>query len=422
MILSKFLTFAGYTAIAHLWGDLGMKKVISAFFVIIFLAGLIGATAPKLLHDTRIGLEFKGGYEILYVAEPLEPGKPLEKATLLKTAGILSDRANTLGVAEPEIIVEGNNQIRVKLAGVSSGEQVRAILNQPGALPVKLTEKYSQTVGGVLGEADLRDTLRAGAVALGLILLFLVVVYRAAGLMAGFTLITYLWLLLVVFNGLHAVLSLAAIVAFVLGIGLASDANILTFERILEELRSDKEILPAVQDGENHALRTILDSNATGLISAIALFVAGIEPIRGFALTTILSIILSLVSNVFLARFLMRQFTQGGLIKRPAFFGVNRVDHPRPLQGFDFVRNRYWFFALSGLFAIAATFSLLTTPLNLDIDFKAGTALDVTINQAIDQEKATSIMEDTGIPPATVAIAGDQNNQIAARFDDVLVD
>lgn len=70
--------------------------------------------------------------------------------------------------------------------------------------------------------------------------------------------------------------------------------------------------------------------------------------------------------------------------------------------------------------AIAATFSLLTTPLNLDIDFKAGTALDVTINQAIAQEKATSIMEDAGIPPATVEIAGDQNNQIAARFDDVL--
>ncbi len=398
--------------------SLAMKKLVLALCLIAFLTALIVLTVPKLLQNTRIGLEFRGGYEVLYVAESGEPGK-IDRATLLKTAEILGSRANALGVAEPDVIVEGSNLIRVKLAGVSSNEQVRAILNQPGTLPVKLTEKYSQTVGGVLGAADLQDTLGAGVIALGLILVFMVAIYRLPGLVAAFALINYLWLLLVVFNILHATLSLAAIVAFVLGIGIASDANILSFERVKEELRSGKAIVPALQDGEHQALRTILDSNATGLIGAVVLFAVGIGPIRGFALTTILSILVSLVTNVFLARLLLNLLSQSQAVKSPAFFGVNRIVPPS-IWVFNFVKYRLWFFALSGLFALVGAITLLTTPLNLDIDFKAGTALDVAISQPIDQEKATAIMEEAGIKPATVVIGGSQNNQIAARFDNVL--
>ncbi len=104
-----------------------MKKSILALILIVFLSSLIAFTTPTLLQNTRIGLEFKGGYEILYVAQSIEPGKPLRKEALLKTAQILGDRANTLGVAEPDVMVEGNDQIRVKLAGVSSSEQVRTM-------------------------------------------------------------------------------------------------------------------------------------------------------------------------------------------------------------------------------------------------------------------------------------------------------
>lgn len=275
-----------------------MKRSVLAIGLIGFLMSLIALTTPTLLQNTRIGLEFKGGYEVLYVAESLTSGQPVSKADLLKTAGALNSRANALGVAEPDVIVEGDNLIRVKLAGVSSNEQVRSILNQSGALPVKLTEKYSQTVGGVLGEADLHDTLRAGAIAFSLILLFMGVIYRIPGLVAAIALITYLWLLLIVFNALHATLSLAAIVAFVLGMGIASDANILSFERIKEELRSGRDAASAFRDGERHAFRTILDSNATGLIGAIVLFIVGIGPIRGFALTTILSTLIRLLSRL----------------------------------------------------------------------------------------------------------------------------
>ncbi len=400
------------------------RKSAIAACIIAFLSVLIAGTLPTLLHNTRIGLEFKGGYEILYVAqpinaaEPINAAQPVTKAEMLKTAEILSRRTNALGVAEPDVVIEGQNLIRIKLAGVSSHDAVRSRLTQPESLPLKLTEKYSQTVGGVLGEADLRDTLKAGLIALALIFGFMALVYRIPGLIAIFCLVTYLWLLLVIFNALHAQLSLAAIVAFVLGIGIASDANILSFERIREELGMGKPLKSAVKSGEHHALRTILDSNATGLIGAVVLFVVGIGPIRGFALTTILSIVVSLISNVLLARLLLNLLVSNSLAKTSWF--PTKAATAKPHSPFDFVKYRFIFLGLSGIFALVGSWTLLTTPLNLDIDFKAGTALDVTISQAIDQEKATRLIEDTGVSPATVAIAGDKSNQIAVRFDDVL--
>ena len=118
------------------------KNVTFCILIMLGLSSIIAYTGPYLLAHTRIGLEFKGGYEILYQAEPPEPGKTVDRETLLKTAAILEARGNTLGVSEPEVRIEGTDQIRVKLAGVSSNDQVRAIMNDPGALPLKLTEKY----------------------------------------------------------------------------------------------------------------------------------------------------------------------------------------------------------------------------------------------------------------------------------------
>ena len=132
----------------------------------------------------------------------------------------------------------GNNQIRVELAGVKAGDPVIADLHKVTGLPVTLTEKYSETVGGVLGGNDLHDTIVAGLVALTAIFSFLVLAYRGKGLIAAFTTSVSLWLLLSAFVLLHAPLSLSAIVAFVLAIGIASDANIIAFERSHEQFHT----------------------------------------------------------------------------------------------------------------------------------------------------------------------------------------
>ena len=275
--------------------------------IVAIIAIAITFTGPSLIQNTRIGLEFKGGYEILYKVEPLN-SSPLDKSLLLQEAQALESQANTLGISEPEVRIEGTDQIRVLLAGVTNGDEIRSVLNKPNNIPVKITEQYSQTVGGVLGASDLHDTIYAGLVALGITFVLLILLYRLNGFIAIFTLIVYLWLLLLAFNLLHATLSLAAIVAFVLGVGVAAGSNIIFFERIKEELRTNSSPALALKESFASSLRTIFDSNVTIIIGAIVLFAMGIGPIRGFALTMTLSILVSFISNVFLARLLMNLF------------------------------------------------------------------------------------------------------------------
>ena len=401
-----------------------MKKFSNLFagiLIVAIIAIAITFTGPSLIQNTRIGLEFKGGYEILYKVEPLN-STPLDKSLLLQEAQALESQANTLGISEPEVRIEGTDQIRVLLAGVTNGDEIRSVLNKPNNIPVKITEQYSQTVGGVLGANDLHYTVFAGLVALGITFVLLILLYRLKGFIAIFTLIVYLWLLLLAFNLLHATLSLAAIVAFVLGVGVAAGSNIIFFERIKEELRTNSSPALALKESFASSLRTIFDSNVTIIIGAIVLFAMGIGPIRGFALTMTLSILVSFISNVFLARLLMNLFflhkyTSENNIETEERRIIKSPDLP---MGLNILKNRNIFLLATSLILIIGIGSIAFSSFNYDIDFKAGTALDVTLPTAIDQENATSIMEDAGIPPATVAVGGKDSNQIAARFDDVL--
>jgi len=141
-------------------------------------------------------------------------------------------------------------------------------------LPARLTEKYSLTVGGVLGAGDLQATVFAGVLALAVILTFVAAYYRVPGLVGAFTLLVYLWLMLGAFVLLQVTLSLAAIVALVLGVGIAADSNILAFERFKEELRKREEPSEALRESSRSALQTILEANATTFIAALVLFAA----------------------------------------------------------------------------------------------------------------------------------------------------
>jgi SecD/SecF fusion protein len=401
-----------------------MKKfshLLVGILIVAIIAIAITFTGPSLIQNTRIGLEFKGGYEILYKVEPLN-STPLDKSLLLQEAQALESQANTLGISEPEVRIEGTDQIRILLAGVTNGDEIRSVLNKPNNIPVKLTEQYSQTVGGVLGASDLHDTIYAGLVALGITFVLLILLYRLKGFIAIFTLIVYLWLLLLAFNLLHATLSLAAIVAFVLGVGVAAGSNIIFFERIKEELRTNSPPALALKESFASSLRTIFDSNVTIIIGAIVLFAMGIGPIRGFALTMTLSILVSFISNVFLARLLMNLFFLHKYTRENNIETAERriIKSPDLPMGLNILKNRNIFLLATSLILIIGIGSMASSSFNYDIDFKAGTALDVTLPTSIDQENATSVMEDAGIPPATVAVGGKDSNQIAARFDDVL--
>ncbi len=406
---------------------LDWKRISFFFLTVIVVLGSIAATSPKLVERIKLGLDLKGGFEILYTAEPLTAGQPLTKETLTQAADSLAKRADSLGVAEPEVSTEGTDRIRVRLAGVQNEEEVRSLMSKPavltfrgpdgtiylngtdfvenaaklsydpntkqpiveiklkdrqkfkdvttkltgstlsiylddqlqssaavnypidsdsaiisqtnvneatktvklinlGAMPLKLTEKYIQRVDATLGTASLHQTARAGLIASILIFLFMVIYYRVPGLVAAFTLITYIWVLLAVFDFMNATLTLPGIAALVLGAGMAVDANIITYERIREEIRAGKSVLSALKAGSKHSFRTIMDANVTNLIAGIVLYYVGNGAIRGFAVITMMSIIISILTNVILSRWLLHLIIRGNLLKKPSYFGVKEAD------------------------------------------------------------------------------------------------
>lgn len=122
-------------------------KRISIFFMTILVTlAIVLWTSPNLVKQIRLGLDLKGGFEILYVASPLEEGKPVTKESLKETAKSLEKRADAIGIAEPEITTEGNDRIRVRLAGVENEEQVREIIKKPADLTFRgRTAQWSLT-------------------------------------------------------------------------------------------------------------------------------------------------------------------------------------------------------------------------------------------------------------------------------------
>jgi len=400
-----------------------MTVSLSRWYLVLalgILSCLMGLTAQRLASQVRFGLEFRGGYEIYYVASPTAGKTQVSADDMLATAKILRQRADSIGMAEPEIHIEGDNHIRVKLAGLTSAGESRSLLGSAQGLPTVLTEKYTQTVGSVLGNSALKETMIAGAIGIACIFLLVLVLYRGFGVLAAFSTLVYLWLLVIVFNATHATLSLSAVVAFVLGIGIAADASIICFERIKEELSRDHNPADAVRIGFAGSFSTIRDANLVTALAMGALFVAGIGPIQGFSLTMLASIVIGVATNFFLVRMLCLWLAQSKLFTTDLLIGGNLNSRGREPRVFDFVSFGKTAIVVSALTIVSGALYYRAHGLNLDIDFTAGTALDIDLDRAIDQDTATRIMSEAGTVPATVAIGGKENAHIAARFDEIL--
>ncbi len=388
--------------------------------VIGVLSCLMGLSTRRLASQVRFGLEFRGGYEIYYAVSPAEGKAQVSAEDLLTTAHILRQRADSIGMAEPDIHIEGENHIRVKLAGLTSAEESRSLLGNVTGLPTILTEKYTQTVGSVLGKTALKETITAGAIGVACIVLLLLILYRGIGVMAAFSTLVYLWLLVIVFTAFHATLSLSAVVAFVLGIGMAADASIICFERVREELSRGHTLVDAVRLGFQESFPTIRDANLATALAMGALFVAGIGPIQGFSLTMLASIIIGVGTNFFLVRLLCLWLVQSHLLSPALLISGQSSQSEKQGRVFDFVGFGKTAIVMSALLIVAGTLYYRAHGLNLDIDFTAGTALDIDLDRAIDQDTATRIMSEAGTVPATVAIGGKNNEHIAARFDGIV--
>jgi preprotein translocase subunit SecD len=194
-----------------------------------------------------------------------------------------------------------------------------AVLLRGGALPVPVEPVERRSVGPTLGRDSLDTTLRAGVIAAAMVLLFMLLLYGVPGFLADIALVIYGLLLLAALVALNATLTLPGIAGFILTVGMAIDANILIFERIKEEMRSGKTLRSAIQAGWTRAFSAIMDSNVTTIIGALVLFALGTGPVKGFAVTLAIGVMISLFTAIWVTRILVDAASSTALTSRMRF-------------------------------------------------------------------------------------------------------
>jgi protein-export membrane protein SecD/preprotein translocase SecF subunit len=327
------------------------------------------------------------------------------------------------------------NQDSVSIVGSFTAEEAQTLasLLNAGALPVKLKEVYSTSVGASFGEQALNETILAGLIGIAIIYLFMLLYYRFPGFIATVTLSIYIYLVLLIFDWMNGVLTLPGIAALILGVGMAVDANIITYERIREEIKVGKSIKSAFQAGSKNSFSSILDANLTTILAAGVLFFYGTSSVKGFATMLLVSIALSFLTAVFLSRLLLGLWVHSGFLnKKPGWFAVKKsaihdinenfdtLDLPTRWDKLDFVKPRKWFFIISGVLLGLGLVLLLIFRLNLSIDFTKGTRIEVLSDKPLTTQVVEQALNDHNIKPDDIVISGDNKEIASARLKDVL--
>jgi len=213
---------------------------------------------------------------------------------------------------------------RAQITGYESLEEAHniAILLRSGALPVKVEVMEKRTVGPTLGADSLEKSIKAGIIGLIAILVFMVLYYRLPGLVADFALVVYALLVLLIFAALHVTMTLPGIAGFLLSLGMAVDANVIIFERFREEMWSGKTLRSAIDAGFKRAFVAIFDSNVTTLIAAAVLYYFGTGPIKGFAVTLSIGILVSMFTAITVTRYLLHLVAGSNLVRNIKLYGA----------------------------------------------------------------------------------------------------
>jgi preprotein translocase subunit SecD len=270
------------------------------------------------LADAREGLQQSGldaGQPVVEFEMSPEGAKLMGKLTGenvgKRMAIILDSSVESAPVIRSQITARG--QITL---GAGSDRDTRsearmiATVLRSGALPAPLTQAAESTVGATLGPELVKKGTQAALIGLAAVLLFMLLYYRASGLIANVALVLNALLVLAVMAAIQSTLTLPGIAGFVLTLGMAVDANVLINERIREELRAGKKIKVAVQQGYDKVFITIVDSHVTTLVAGFMLMEFGSGPVRGFAVTLIIGLVASLFTSIVVTRVLMEYFTR----------------------------------------------------------------------------------------------------------------
>ena len=289
-----------------------------------------------------------------------------------------------------------------------------AIVLRAGALPAKVEIIEDRTVGPSLGRDSIQQGKTAATYSMILVVVFMLLYYRLAGLLADIALGLNILFVLGVLSGFHATLTLPGIAGIILTIGMAVDANVLIFERIREELRSGKTVRAAIDSGYNNALSAIIDANLTTLMVGIVLYQFGTGPIRGFALTLCIGIISSLFTAFFVTRTLFDLITRG---RQSDSLSIGPLGLLSGLR-FRFLSMRKAAATISlAVFGLGLVSVVGINGVPLGIDFAGGTLLEVHFEPAVAVKDIRAKMADVLVDDKILDLSSSEIKQFGSEND-----
>ena len=522
-------------------------RVLGGVMVSLCIIVTCAVSFNPLLDKIHYGIDLQGGFEILYQVSPLDDEEKLDSDMVYNTYKSLLKRIDILGVSEPEITIEGDDKIRVKLAGVTNKEEAREVLSSTasltfrdtsnmllmtsdvlggnakvtrdkngkpavslsikdkdkfydvtnkiskttnnviviwldykegedsyskekdkcgslsdsrclsaatvsqgfasdviisgnfteeeatslvelinsGALPTKLTEVSSRTVEASFGANSLNQTLIAGIIGICLVIILMIAIYRFSGFIASMGLVLYTILSFLVFYLINGVLTLPGIAAMLLGIGMAVDANVISFERVKENLKIGHSLKEAYHIGNKDSLSSIIDANITTMIVAVILFILGESSVKGFATMLIINIIVTVLVMVIFVKFVLKLFVDCDFFddKLGMFIGFNKKKIVKskeiiiPFKKLEFVRNRKFFLSITAFIIVVGIVLSCVRGANLGVDFTGGTTVTVNTNENVSLSKLKNDLKDMKY---TIKKTSKTDNDVTVTIDEVL--
>ncbi len=313
------------------------------------------------------------------------------------------------------IVNTGSSTAGAQITGAFTTQSAKDLATQLrlGTLPVKLNLISETDVSASLGAEALHKALIAGAVGLGIVVLFLILYYRLLGLIATSTLIIYGIYFYALIKLIPITLSLAGIAGLVLTIGVAADANIVIFERVKEEIRAGRSIRAGIATGYKKGLSAIIDANVVTIMVAFILFVLSTQSVQGFAFTLGIGTIVSLFTAVLATQAIMMTAGDTSLMARPSALGAGK---PKRKITFDFMGNSKFFFTMSGVILVVGALAVGGRGLNLGIDFTSGTTAQVTLDRNVSSAQVANVASAAGAPNPTVVKVGKTGREFKISF------
>ena len=263
-----------------------------------------------------------------------------------------------------------------QITGMADFEEAETLATQIriGSLSLQLSELESSVVGAQLGSQAIASSLKAGAIGLAIVMVFMIVMYAVPGIAASLALAIYTTLVIATLYLFEITLTLPGIAGIILGIGMAVDANVIVFARIREEIATGKSVQTSMKIGFQKAMSAILDGNITTLIASVVLMALGSGTVKGFAYTLMIGIILSLFTAMVVTRYILYSLYALGL-KSEKLYG-----RAKERKSIDFIGKKAVFFTISGIIIAAGLISMGVhsategKALNYGLDFMGGTS------------------------------------------------